>query len=286
MRVIQAIAEMQRQSDEWRRRGLRVVLVPTMGYLHEGHLSLMRLGRRAGDRLVASIFVNPAQFAPGEDYEKYPRDPERDLRLCEETGVDAAFLPSAEEMYPPGYQTYVDVSEVSRPLCGASRPVFFRGVATVVCKLFHMVKPHAAVFGEKDYQQLLTVRRMVRDLDLDVEVLGHPLVREEDGLAMSSRNVYLSAERRAKALRLSQALDRAEALVKGGERRAGAVLEEVARVLGPDDEMRVDYAEIRDTENLETVHRLEGPVLLALAAFVGDVRLIDNRVLTPSPSTA
>ncbi len=206
MRVIDTVAEMQQQANQWRREGLVIGFVPTMGYLHQGHLELMRCAKGKSDRVVVSIFVNPTQFAPGEDFERYPRDLERDMGLMRAVGVDAVFAPTVADMYPEGYQTYVEVGEVTRPLCGAKRPGHFRGVTTVVAKLFHIVKPHVAVFGEKDYQQLLTIRRMVRDLAMDVEIVGHPIVREPDGLAMSSRNVYLSEEERREALLLSQAL--------------------------------------------------------------------------------
>ena len=203
MRIIESIAEMQQAAEGWRCDGKRIALVPTMGYLHDGHLELMRSIRPHSDVLVMSLFVNPAQFGPGEDFERYPRDPERDIRLATETGVDVVFMPQTGDIYPEGYQTHVTVTEVSAPLCGRSRPVFFRGVATVVAKLFHMVKPHVAVFGEKDFQQLLTIRRMVQDLNMEIEIIGHPTVREADGLAMSSRNAYLTPEQRQKAVRLN-----------------------------------------------------------------------------------
>ncbi len=284
MRIIERTSEMQRQADDWRRQGKRIAFVPTMGYLHAGHLSLMEVARRHGDVVVASIFVNPTQFGPNEDFTQYPRDTERDLRLCREVGVDAVFLPGVEDIYPRGYQTYVDVTGLTAPLCGRSRPGHFRGVATVVVKLFNIVKPHAAVFGEKDYQQLMTIRRMVLDLNLDIEVVGHPIVREDDGLAMSSRNSYLDPGQRRTALRLNRSLAVAQQLVEEGEHRGEIILERVRGVLEGDNGIRVDYAELCHPETLDPVSFVDGPVLLALAAYVGRTRLIDNRVLDPGSS--
>lgn len=282
MRVIESVAEMQQLADTWRAGGERIALVPTMGFLHKGHLDLMRTARRLGTKLVISIFVNPAQFAPHEDFDSYPRDLKRDLDLATEVGVDFAFVPQREEMYPEGYQTHVNVAEVSRNLCGKSRPVFFRGVATVVMKLFHVVKPHAAVFGEKDFQQLVTIRRMVRDMNMDIEIVGHPIVREEDGLAMSSRNAYLKPQERPIAQRLNRSLREAQALVDAGERDAETVLNAVKELLSTGGGLQIDYAQICNPETIEDVPRIEGPVLLALAAWVGKTRLIDNCILKPA----
>lgn len=282
MRIIESIAEMQQAAEGWRCDGKRIGLVPTMGYLHEGHLELMRSLRPQCDVLVISIFVNPAQFAPNEDFERYPRDLERDIRLASAVGVDIGFMPQVAEIYPEGYQTYVTVTEVAAPLCGRSRPIFFRGVATVVAKLFHMVKPHVAVFGEKDFQQLVTVRRMVQDLNMEVEIIGHPTVREADGLAMSSRNAYLTPEQRPKAVRLNQSLRRAQALVQGGEQAGEVILNKVREVLDEDNDVRIDYAELCDPATLQPVTRVEGPTLLALAVHVGVARLIDNAILKPT----
>jgi pantoate--beta-alanine ligase len=281
MRIIEKVSEMQQQADAWRQEGKRIVFVPTMGYLHQGHLDLLRTARRLGDLTLMSIFVNPSQFGPGEDYQSYPRDLDRDIRLATEVGTDVTFVPLPEEVYPEGYQTHVEVTEVTRNLCGRSRPVFLRGVATVVTKLFHIVKPHAAVFGEKDFQQLVTIRRMVRDLNMDVDIVGHPIVRESDGLAMSSRNVYLNAEQRRIALRLNQSLQRARVLVDAGERRAEALLARVKDFLTGDDGVRIDYVQLCQPETLEDVSLIDGPTLLALAAWVGPARLIDNCVLRP-----
>lgn len=282
MRIIESIAEMQQAAEGWRCDGKRIGLVPTMGYLHEGHLELMRSLRPQCDVLVISIFVNPAQFAPNEDFERYPRDLERDIRLASAVGVDIGFMPQVAEIYPEGYQTYVTVTEVAAPLCGRSRPIFFRGVATVVAKLFHMVKPHVAVFGEKDFQQLVTVRRMVQDLNMEIEIIGHPTVREADGLAMSSRNAYLTPEQRQKAVRLNQSLRRAQALVQGGEQAGKVILNKVREVLDEDNDVRIDYAELCDPATLQPVTRVEGPTLLALAVHVGVARLIDNAILKPT----
>ncbi|NTU47538.1 MAG: pantoate--beta-alanine ligase [Syntrophobacteraceae bacterium] len=279
MRIIEGVTEMQQQADAWRRENRRIALVPTMGYFHEGHLTLMRAVRNHGDVLVISIFVNPAQFGPNEDLDRYPRDLERDLRLARELGVDVAFVPRTQEIYPDGYQTFVEVKEITQVLCGKSRPVFFRGVATVVAKLFNIVKPHAAIFGEKDFQQLMTIRRMVADLNMDVEILGHPTVREADGLAMSSRNAYLSPDQRVAARRLSQSLKEAQVLVDKGERRADAIMNRVREVLAEGDDVRIDYAELRDPQTFEEVSQVSAPTLLALAVFVGMARLIDNCVL-------
>ncbi len=282
MRIIESIAEMQQAAEGWRCDGKRIGLVPTMGYLHEGHLELMRSLRPQCDVLVISIFVNPAQFAPNEDFERYPRDLERDIRLASAVGVDIGFMPQVAEVYPEGYQTYVTVTEVAAPLCGRSRPIFFRGVATVVAKLFHMVKPHVAVFGEKDFQQLVTVRRMVQDLNMEIEIIGYPTVREADGLAMSSRNAYLTPEQRPKAVRLNQSLRRAQALVQGGEQAGEVILNKVREVLDEDNDVRIDYAELCDPTTLQPVTRVEGPTLLALAVHVGVARLIDNAILKPT----
>ena len=281
MRIIEKIHEMQQQAESWRREGKRIILVPTMGYLHEGHLALMRTARRLGDIVVVSIFVNPTQFGPGEDYERYPRDMDRDRRLVEEVGSDVIFSPEAAEMYPAAYQTYVDVTKVTQPLCGKSRPGHFRGVTTIVAKLFNIVKPHSAVFGEKDFQQLVAIRKMVEDLNFDIDIVGHSIVREVDGLAMSSRNAYLAPDERHSALRLNQSLDAAQTLVERGEKRGQVILERVRSFLAGDKAVRTDYVEILRPDTLEEVHTVDGPVLLALAAYVGKARLIDNRILVP-----
>ncbi len=277
--IIRAVPEMQAWSGNARREGKRVVLVPTMGFLHEGHLSLVRQGRRHGDSLVVSIFANPTQFAPSEDFDSYPRDLERDVCLLTEEGVDLLFNPAAEDVYPRGYQTYVDVEEVSRPLCGAHRPGHFRGVATVVLKLFNIVRPHAAVFGLKDYQQLRVIRRMTEDLNVDVDIVECSTVREPDGVAMSSRNRYLGPAEREAAQCLQSALAKAEALVRGGETAARRIREAVVEEISRQSLVRLEYADLCDPGELHPVEEVNGPTLLALCAWVGEARLIDNRIL-------
>jgi pantoate--beta-alanine ligase len=249
-----------------------------MGYLHEGHLKLMREGRQRGDVLVTSIYVNPTQFGPGEDLSKYPRDLERDKSLCEGTGVDVIFCPSDLEMYPEHYQTYVDLDGVTKNLCGLSRPGHFRGVATVCAKLFNMVKPHVSIFGKKDFQQLVVIRRMVQDLNMDVEIVGIQTVREPDGLAMSSRNIYLKPDERDAALSLSRSLVRAASLYRGGERSASEIIGEVRKLIESYPHARVDYVQICDTTTMKEIERIEGEAVIALAVRVGIARLIDNHV--------
>jgi len=278
MQTLERIHEVREASRAARAQGRRVALVPTMGYLHEGHLALMRRARELAGLTVVSIFVNPTQFGPNEDFERYPRDLERDAELCRSAGVDVIFVPGVAEMYPAGFQTHVDVGGLTQPLCGASRPGHFRGVATVVAKLFLAAEPDIAVFGEKDYQQLQVVRRMALDLNLPVEVEGVPTVREPDGLARSSRNAYLVGEDRRRALCLVRSLERAQELVSGGEDRPAAVEAAVRDILEAAG-ARVDYAEVRHPETLERVERVAPRAVLALAAHVGNTRLIDNRVL-------
>lgn len=274
---------MQAWADATRGAGRRIGLVPTMGYLHAGHLSLVDEARRRADTCVASIFVNPMQFGPREDLDAYPRDLARDRAALEGAGVDVLYLPTAVDMYPPGFQTEVAVTDMTAGLCGRSRPGHFRGVTTVVTKLFNAVRPHVAVFGEKDYQQLAVLRRMAADLDTGVEVVGMPIVREADGLAMSSRNAYLSADERRAALCLSRALGAARQACARGERGAG-VLAAATSELAAEPLARVDYAELVDADSLEPTDALERPALLALAVFIGRTRLIDNAVLT-APSS-
>jgi len=289
MQVVESVRELQARADAERAAGRRIALVPTMGALHAGHLALVDEARRRADVVCVSIFVNPAQFDRPTDLAAYPRTLDADLAACRARGVDRVFLPSEPELYPPGHQTWIEVSELARPLCGRSRPGHFRGVATVVAKLLVAAKPHVAVFGEKDFQQLALVRRLVRDLGLDVEIVGHPTVREGDGLALSSRNVHLSGAARQQALCLVQALDAAESAVAAGERRAEALLAVVHETFAKAPLARLDYAELRDPTTLAEVPEvLAAPVLLALAACLprrdgeGEVRLIDNRVLPVS----
>ncbi len=285
MRVVESRRELQELSDRGRVAGHRIALVPTMGALHAGHLSLVSLARERAEQVWASIFVNPTQFENPADLTAYPRTLERDLEACRAAGIDAVFTPSAAELYPENSQTWVEVSELTRTLCGASRPGHFRGVATVVSKLFLAAKPHVAVFGEKDYQQLAVLRRMVADLGFDVEIVGGPIVREADGLALSSRNVRLAPEARRQALALVRALEAAEAAVKAGERSSAALLDLARSEIARAPLARIDYVELCDPDSLQpSLAELDGPGLLALAVYfpsgAGDpVRLIDNRVL-------
>lgn len=256
-----------------------VGFVPTMGYLHEGHLSLIRRAKDECDSVVVSIFVNPTQFGPNEDLAKYPRDLERDLRLIEPLGVDLVWTPTAEVMYPPGYQTWVEVEAVTRPLEGAMRPGHFRGVTTVVAKLFNAVQPHKAYFGQKDAQQAAVIRRMTRDLNFPIEIVVCPTVREADGLAMSSRNVYLSPEQRKAATVLFRSLSAAKELYESGERNAEALRRKMKEVLAAEPLAEVQYVSCADYDTLEELSEVTGKALLSMAVFIGKTRLIDNFVL-------
>jgi pantoate--beta-alanine ligase len=276
MNVVKGVSEMKALSRSLRKEGKTIAFVPTMGALHDGHLSLMAEGKKRADALVSSVFVNPAQFGPNEDYKKYTRDTEGDLAGMRRAGVDVAFFPEPEEIYPPGSQTYVEVKELQKPLCGASRPGHFRGVATVVLKLFNIVKPDFAIFGKKDYQQLQVIKRMVRDLDLDVEIIGMPTWRESSGLAMSSRNTYLSEEERERAVSLSKALGEIKRNFDGWERDAAALVEHGRRVILNASAGEIDYLEIRKGETLEEVKSVSPGDVAALAVKVGGARLIDN----------
>ncbi len=279
IRVIDSIKEMQDLSNLLIKEGKTIAFVPTMGALHEGHLSLMKEGKKHGDVLVASVFVNPAQFGRNEDYGSYARDREGDLEKMTAAGVDIAFFPRTDEIYPQGYETYVQVTELEKPLCGRFRPGHFRGVATVVLKLFNIVKPHAALFGEKDYQQLRVIRKMAGDLNLEVSIIGMPIVREESGLAMSSRNAYLSPEEREKAAYLSLALGEIKKSFDGGERDASSLVREGYGVLGRGSVGDVDYLEIMDGETLRHKELAAAGDVAALAVRIGKTRLIDNTVL-------
>ncbi|MEZ4363914.1 MAG: pantoate--beta-alanine ligase [Kofleriaceae bacterium] len=279
--LVRAPAELRRLAEGWRRDGLRVALVPTMGALHEGHLSLLRAARAAADLVVLTIFVNPTQFGAGEDLDRYPRDEVGDLDKARPTGVDVAFCPSAGDMYAPGSQTFVSVRELELPLCGRSRPGHFTGVATVVTKLLHLARPHVAFFGQKDFQQLAVIRRMVRDLDFDVEIVGMPIVREPDGVAMSSRNAYLSAEERAQARCLQAGLRAARAAFDAGERDAAALLAHARAPIEGASLARIDYVELRDAAELTELTVVTRPAVLAMAVCFGKTRLLDNGVLAP-----
>lgn len=279
MQVLHTIAEMRQASRAARNSGQRLGFVPTMGALHEGHLSLVREARRQCDAVAASIFVNPTQFGPNEDYNKYPRTLERDSEMLRRENVDFVFAPAAEEMYPAGAVTWVTVEDLSERLCGRSRPGHFRGVTTVVNKLFNIVEPDLAFFGQKDAAQVAILKRMVRDLRMGVEIVVCPIVREADGLAMSSRNAYLSASERRAALILSRTLQEVERRFDAGERGAAALIAEGKRVFGMEPSARLDYLEIVDPETLQTLGAVDRPALVAIAAFVGSTRLIDNVVL-------
>jgi pantoate--beta-alanine ligase len=254
-----------------------------MGYLHQGHLALVEQAKQTGAFIVLSIFVNPLQFGPNEDYSRYPRDLERDAYLVEAAGVDALFHPTAEEMYPRPLVTYVEVGELDAVLCGAKRPGHFRGVATVVSKLFHIVQPDLAFFGQKDYQQYLIIRRMVSDLNLPLEVCPVPIVREQDGLALSSRNVFLTSDQRREAVVLFQSLNEAERLWRAGERSARVLETRIREKITGESRGLIDYVEVRDAQDLSEVSKIENPVLLALAVRFGPTRLIDNKVLEVEP---
>ncbi|MBI4764546.1 MAG: pantoate--beta-alanine ligase [Deltaproteobacteria bacterium] len=279
MKIIKDILEMQVMAEESRRSGKKIALVPTMGALHQGHLSLMDYGRTKADLLVVSIFVNPIQFGPKEDFGKYPRDLQGDSLLTAKRGVDIIFSPEAKDFYPDLFQTYVMVEQVTQPLCGAVRPGHFRGVTTVVCKLFHIVKPHLAIFGQKDFQQLIVIQQMAKDLNMDVEVIGRPTVREADGLAMSSRNRYLSPEERVSARSLSWALKEAQVLFRKGERKTEVLLDRVSGLIGREPATRIEYARICHPRTLEDLTVVKDQGVLALAVWVGSTRLIDNCLL-------
>ncbi|HOQ40452.1 MAG TPA: pantoate--beta-alanine ligase [Fervidobacterium sp.] len=278
MRLIQNVSEMKALSKSVIDDGKTIGFVPTMGYLHQGHLSLVQKAREENDIVVVSIFVNPTQFGPNEDYSRYPRDLERDLRLLNPFNVDYIFNPSVEEMYPAYYSVYVDETEMSKYLCGARRPGHFRGVCTVVTKLFNIVRPTRAYFGQKDAQQFRILRRMVENLNMDVEMVEMPIVREPDGLAMSSRNVYLSDEERREAPRLYKSLLEAKKLIDSGERDVQKIKDEIQRVLNHP-LLKIDYVEIVDEKTLIPVDRIEGDVIVAIAVFFGKARLIDNVII-------
>jgi len=279
MQTISDIRQMQALACSLKREGRRIAFVPTMGFLHEGHASLLREGRKNCDVLVLSIFVNPIQFGKNEDLDRYPRDMERDCRIASECGVDIVFTPAATDMYPPGFQTGVTVRDVSLPLCGASRPGHFDGVATVVTKLFNIVQPDVALFGRKDYQQLAVIRRMVMDLSMPLEVVGMPIVRENDGLAMSSRNAYLSKEQRLSALCLHRALAAVRGLFAGGERTADQLQKAAFEIVGAEPDVTIEYIEFRDGATLDGQEVVDNATLLAVAVKIGQTRLIDNTVL-------
>ena len=279
VKIIKTVHDMHRAADHIRQAGLRIGLVPTMGYLHEGHLSLVRQALKVTDRVVVSIFVNPLQFGPTEDLAAYPKDIDRDLKLLDQHGVHLAYLPQKKEIYPRDFATSVSVAKLTERLCGASRPGHFEGVTTIVTKLFAAVKPHVAVFGQKDAQQTIVIQRLVRDLNLDVEIQMAPTVREADGLAMSSRNAYLNAEERREAPALYRALMVGKKMIARGERRTQTVIEAMRDVIAPQCCAEIDYIEAVDAKDLTPVAELKDSILLAVAVRFGNARLIDNALV-------
>ena len=278
MKIVETIQEVREQIKEWKKQGLSVGLVPTMGYLHEGHRSLMEAARKENDKVVVSIFVNPMQFGPTEDLAEYPRDLEHDAALCEGVGVDLIFHPEPEEMYMDDFCSFVDMTGLTEGLCGKTRPIHFRGVCTVVTKLFNIVTPDKAYFGQKDGQQLAVIRRMVRDLNMDIQIVGCPIVREEDGLAKSSRNTYLSAEERRAALILSKTIALGEELAKT-EKDAQKVVAAMKENIETEPMAKIDYVEAVDALSMEPVDTLNGECMIAMAVYIGKTRLIDNTLI-------
>ncbi|MGN0026602.1 MAG: pantoate--beta-alanine ligase [Clostridium sp.] len=276
MKVINNINELRDLVREWKKEGLTIGFVPTMGYLHEGHESLIKRASKENDKSIVSIFVNPTQFAPNEDLESYPRDLEKDKELCNRNNVDVIFNPTPEEMYCDDFVTFVNMNGLTEGLCGKSRPTHFRGVCTVVTKLFNIVKADRAYFGEKDAQQLAVIKRLVRDLNIDIEIIGCPIVREEDGLAKSSRNVYLSKDERAAAIVLNRALEEAHRLINNGERNSCIIKKIIEDIISNEELAKVDYVEVVDALNLKKVDIIERDTLIAIAVYIGKTRLIDN----------
>ena len=278
MKIVGTVKEVREQVKEWKKQGLTVGFVPTMGYLHEGHKSLMDAARKGNDKVVVSIFVNPMQFGPTEDLATYPRDLDHDAALCESAGVDLIFHPEPEEMYEKDFCSFVDMTGLTEGLCGKTRPIHFRGVCTVVNKFFNIVTPDRAYFGQKDGQQLAVIKRMVRDLNMDIEIIGCPIVREEDGLAKSSRNTYLSPEERKAALILSKTVALGKELAKT-EKDANKVVEAMKKNIETEPMAKIDYVEAVDALSMEPVEKLEGTCMLAMAVYIGKTRLIDNTLI-------
>ena len=283
MKIISSIREMQKTADELRLQGKRIGVVPTMGYLHEGHLSLVKHAREKSDVVILTIFVNPTQFGPSEDFKRYPRDFERDCRLAEGAGCDILFTPETAEMYPQLFLTYIEVEKLSKMLEGKFRPTHFRGVTTVVAKLFNITKPHVAVFGQKDAQQAIIIKRMARDLNFDIEIIAAPIIRELDGLAMSSRNVYLDPVERTEAPLLRRSLDLAENMVRKGERDVKKIIEGMETLITSKKNATLDYVAVVDPDSLADLRELESKrqVLIAVAIRIGNTRLIDNTLIAP-----
>lgn len=276
MKIVETIAEVREQVKQWRKEGLTVGLVPTMGYLHEGHKSLIDRAVAENDRVVVSVFVNPMQFGPSEDLESYPRDMDRDAALCEKAGASLIFHPDPSEMYHKDFSSFVDMTTLTGGLCGKTRPIHFRGVCTVVSKLFNIVVPDKAYFGQKDAQQLAVIRHMVSDLNFGIEIVGCPIIREEDGLAKSSRNTYLSAQEREAALILSKSLAKGKEALKAGESDAAKIRQIILDEIATEPLAKVDYVEVVDWNTLEPVETVKEPVLVAMAVYIGKTRLIDN----------
>lgn len=276
MNIVKTISEVRNEVKNWRKQGLSVGLVPTMGYLHEGHKSLIDRACKENDKVVVSVFVNPTQFGPGEDLATYPRDIQRDVALCEDAGAALIFNPEPEEMYFDDFHTYVTMESLSDELCGKTRPIHFRGVCTVVSKLFHIVAPDRAYFGQKDAQQLAIIKRMVRDLNFDIEIVGCPIVREADGLAKSSRNTYLNPEERKAALVLSKAVGLGQELIQKGERNADVIVEKMKQLIEEEPLAKIDYVQAVDAISIQPVAEIKGTVLVAMAVYIGKTRLIDN----------
>lgn len=279
MKVAHTIKEVRETVKAWKREGLCVGLVPTMGYLHEGHQSLMKEARKECDKVVVSVFVNPMQFGPGEDLDSYPRDMNRDMAVCEEAGVDLIFHPEPSEMYHDDFSSFVDMNTLTGNLCGKTRPIHFRGVCTVVSKLFHIVTPDKAYFGQKDAQQLAVIRHMVEDLNEDIEIVGCPIIRESDGLAKSSRNTYLNEQERKAALCLSRAVFAGQKMVLDGEKDTAKIRQAMVEIIQEESLARIDYVQIVDFRTLEDTDVVEGPILAAMAVYIGKTRLIDNFIV-------
>lgn len=282
MRIYEEISKIRETVTAWKKDGLTIGLVPTMGYLHEGHKSLIDTARRENDRVVVSVFVNPMQFGPSEDFASYPRDLKKDAKLCEDAGVDVIFHPTAEEMYTEGFCSYVDMNGLTTELCGKSRPTHFRGVQTVVLKLFNIVTPDKAYFGQKDAQQLAVIKRMVTDLNVGTEIVGCPIIREEDGLAKSSRNTYLNEEERKAALILHKSLEVGKALLESGETDAAAVKAAITAELETEPLAKIDYVDVVDFDTVTPIEKIDGSVLVAIAVYIGKTRLIDNFLIEGS----
>lgn len=278
MKIVKTVEEVREEIKKWRKEDLTVGLVPTMGYLHEGHKSLIDRAVADNDRVVVSVFVNPMQFGPSEDLESYPRDLNRDAALCEAAGASLIFHPEPEDMYNSDFSSFIDMTTLTGGLCGKTRPIHFRGVCTVVGKLFNIVQPDKAYFGEKDAQQLAVIRHMVKDLNFNLQVVGCPIIREPDGLAKSSRNTYLNEAERKAALVLSKSLDAAKAQIEAGERNVSVLKKTICAIIEAEPLAKIDYVEFVDWNTLEPVETIEGPVLNAMAVYIGKTRLIDNHI--------